>query len=216
MIPTLLLSLMGSPLILDSTVKLPLILSSTDLNRLALKEGRLTALYGADLFKVEHDEKLGQIFLQVKQDVDVPDQISVALTTEDGFTQDLLVSFTEEAATGPIVFELPPAKQSNRALAQQFFYTILSGKTAGYITQEEGISHDLGWGKMTFQKRIVSKEFTVEFYHLLGNKPYCHYKLNHQLFTPLDPTRPVLGVWLSSRVLYGKKPVVIALLRRHV
>lgn len=207
--------------------KIAITLAANDLNRLSLKEGRIAAVYGADLFHVELDAQQGQVFLQLKHDVTLPGQVSLALVTEDGLTQDLAVFFTEEPAQ-PIVFEKPPAPTSLYRAAQDFFYTILAGKHAGFIVQEEvfGMKRtiDLGWGTMTLKQRILSPNapFVVDYYTVVGNKPHCHYKLRPNLFVqPGTISRETLhddsvcGVWLSGRIVRGKNPVTVALLRRR-
>lgn len=193
---------------LDTTQKIPITLSSTDLNRMALNNGRIAAVYGADIFTVELDEKQGQVFLHVKPDLELPDQVSIALTTEDGLTQDLSVRFTKEAAR-PVIFNRPAQKASVRDAAHLFFHDVLSGKTDHTVMQENGTSKDYGWAKLTFCKRIVSKAFTVEFYMLRGKKKHCIYNLNHTYFLRAG----VCGLWLSDKQLIGLKPVMLAQLR---
>ncbi len=216
---------------LDPTTKIPITLAANDLNRLSLKEGRISAVYGADIFHVELDAKHGQVFLHLKKDVELPGQVSLAITTEEGLTQDLEIFFTEDPAK-PIVFEVPPERHSLRKDAQQFFYDVLAGKTENCIIQEghheenSGMNKtiNLGWGTMTLTHRILSPHFpfVVDYYDLVGHKPYCQYKLRHNLFTSLDThTKTALdhtsicGVWLSDRIVRGKRPVTVAILRQR-
>ena len=81
---------------------------------------------------------------------------------------------------------------------------------------------DLGWGTMTLKHRILSPHspFVVDYYDVVGNKPYCEYNIRHNLFIkPGTISKEALGddsvcgVWLSERVIHGKKPVTVALLR---
>lgn len=199
---------------LNPDTKLPITLAAHDLNRLTLKDGRIAAVYGADLFHVELDTKHGQVFLHLKQDVNLPGQVSLAITTEDGLTQDLEVFFTEDPAT-PIIFHKPKEQVSRRQEALQFFHEVLSGKTDGTILQEGTpvIPTNLGWGTMTLKHRILSPNlpFVVEYYDIAGHKPYCQYNIRHDLFTKNNPA--VHGVWLSARTVQGKKPITVALLK---
>lgn len=210
---------------LDPQTKIPITLAANDLNRLSLKEGRISAVYGADLFQVELDAKHGQVFLHLKKDIELPGQVSLAITTEEGLTQDLEVFFTEDPAK-PIVFELPPDKPSHQKEAKQFFYDVLAGKTEGCITQEEATGMkrtiDLGWGTMTLKHRILSPSspFVVDYYDVAGKKQCCLYHIRHNLFAePGTISKETLrdgsicGVWLSERVVRGKKPVKVAILR---
>lgn len=79
-------------LMMNTMKKIPVVFSSTDINRLSIKNGRIKNIFGADLFQVEKDEETGQIFLNVKDDATLPDSISMAFVTDDGVTQDFLVS----------------------------------------------------------------------------------------------------------------------------
>ncbi len=206
-------------LVLNPQTKLPITLAVNDLNRLALKDGRIAAIYGADIFHTELDAKHGQIFLHLKQGVELPGQVSLAITTEDGQTQDLEVFFTEDPAK-PIVFETSPQQRSQRQEAQRFFYDVLTGKTENFIVQEarqervHGMTKtiDLGWGTMTLRHRILSPHspFMVDYYDLVGKKPFCHYNIRHSLFTK---DAAVCGVWLSARVVRGKNPVTVVILK---
>ena len=211
---------------LNPQTKIPITLAANDLNRLSLKEGRLSAVYGADIFNVELDGKRGQVFLHLKSGIELPGQVSLAVTTEEGLTQDLEVFFTEDPAK-PIVFELPPQPTSLRKEAQQFFYNVVAGKTEDCVIQEElhdmkTRSIDLGWGTMTLKQRILSphSSFVVDYYDLVGNKPHCHYNIRHSLFTKPGPISKetlqddsICGIWLSARIVRGKKPVTVAILR---
>ncbi len=231
---------------LDPKNKIPITLAANDLNRLSLKDGRISAVYGADIFNVELDGKRGQVFLHLKPNIELPGQVSLAITTEEGFTQDLEVFFTEDPAK-PIVFELPPQPTSLRKEARQFFYDVLAGKTEDCVIQEgaqraqvqrtqgrktktiqgEDMSNlnktiDLGWGTMTLKHRILSPHspFVVDYYDVVGNKPYCTYNIRHNLFAKPGTISKgelgddsVCGVWLSERIVRGKKPVTVALLR---
>lgn len=215
-------------LTLNPSTKLPITLAANDLNRLSLKDGRISAVYGADIFHVELDTKRGQVFLHLKSGIELPGQVSLAITTEDGLTQDLEVFFTEDSAK-PILFEMPPQKNSQRKEAQQFFYDVLAGKTEDCIIQEEvgGMKNktiDLGWGTMTLKHRILSPHspFVVDYYDLVGNRPYCHYKIRHNLFTKPGTIskeelgdESICGIWLSGKVVRGKNPVTVAILRRR-
>lgn len=214
---------------LDPQTKISITLAANDLNRLSLKDGRISAVYGADIFNVELDGKRGQVFLHLKSGIELPGQVSLAITTEEGLTQDLEVFFTEDPAK-PIVFELPPQPTSLRKEAGQFFYDVLAGKTEDCITQEGGTfamnkTIDLGWGTMTLKHRILSphSHFVIDYYDVAGHKPYCTYNIRHNLFTkPGTISKETLqddsvcGVWLSERIVRGKKPVIVAILRlRH-
>lgn len=211
---------------LDPQNKIPITLAANDLNRLSLKEGRISAVYGADLFQVELDAKHGQVFLHLKSGIELPGQVSLAITTEEGVTQDLEVFFTEDPAK-PIVFENPPEPPSRQKEARQFFYDVLAGKTEDCVIQEGEINDmrktiDLGWGTMTLKHRILSPHspFVVDYYDVAGKKQCCLYNIRHNLFTkPGTISKETLGddsvcgVWLSERVVRGKKPVTVAILR---
>lgn len=210
---------------LDPKAKIPITLAANDLNRLSLKDGRLSAVYGADIFNVELDAKHGQVFLHLKTGIELPGQVSLAITTEEGLTQDLEVFFTEDPAK-PIVFEKPPESVSRKKEGEQFFYDVLAGKTEGFIMQE-GVRDmnrtiDLGWGTMTLRHRILSpySPFVVDYYDVAGKKQCCLYKIRHSLFSePGTISKETLqdgsicGVWLSERLIRGKKPVTVAILR---
>lgn len=233
----------STALTLDPTTKLSITLAANDLNRLSLKDGRISAVYGADIFHVELDTKHGQVFLHLKSGIELPGQVSLAITTEEGLTQDLEVFFTEEPAK-PIIFEMLPEKRSQRKEAQLFFYDVLAGKTEDCIIQEspmdsgiQGTMDDqkggsstmhktinLGWGTMTLKHRILSPHspFVVDYYDLVGSKPYCHYKIRHNLFTKPGTIskeelgdESICGIWLSGRIVRGKNPVTVAILRRR-
>ena len=190
--------------------KIPITLSSTDVNRLSLKNGRIKHIFGVDLFEIEKDEDNGQIFLHVKENATLPDSISMAFVTDNGVTQDLLVSFQDGIST-PIVFTAPKSKESKRRMAKQFFYDVLSGKTDPYIRQDEGGSQEFEWGRMQFKTRFLSQNFIVEIFDVYGKKPCCIYYLRHNLF--IQPR--VCGVYLSSKVLKGKKPIRLLLLKQR-
>ena len=211
---------------LDAQTKIPITLAANDLNRLSLKDGRISAVYGADIFNVELDGKRGQVFLHLKPNIELPGQVSLAITTEEGITQDLEVFFTEDPAK-PIVFELPPQPTSLRKEASQFFYDVLAGKTEDCITQEPGVNDmnktiDLGWGTMILKHRVLSpnSKFVVDYYDVVGNKPYCTYNIRHNLFAKPGTIsketmgdESVCGVFVSERIIRGKKPVIVAILR---
>ncbi|MEK7655054.1 MAG: type-F conjugative transfer system secretin TraK [Pseudomonadota bacterium] len=68
----MLLFLLNAALMMNVNQKIPVVFSSTDINRLSIKNGRIKNVFGADLFLVEKDEETGQIFLQVKEDQHFP------------------------------------------------------------------------------------------------------------------------------------------------
>ena len=47
-------------LMMNTHQKIPVVFSSTDINRLSIKNGRIKNVFGADLFQVEKDEETGQ------------------------------------------------------------------------------------------------------------------------------------------------------------
>ena len=213
-------------ILLNPQAKIAITLAENDLNRLSLKDGRIAAIYGADIFNVELDGKRGQVFLHLKSGIELPDQVSLAITTEEGITQDLEVFFSQDPAK-PIVFELPPQPTSLRKEACQFFYDVLADKTEDCIIQEPGVNAmnktiDLGWGTMTLKHRILSpnSHFVVDYYDVVGNKPHCIYNIHHNLFAKPGTIsketlgdESVCGVFVAERIVRGKKPVIVAVLR---
>lgn len=197
-------------LMMNPNRKIPVIFSSTDINRLSLKNGRIKNVFGADLFQVEKDEETGQIFLNVKEDATLPDEISMAFVTDNGITQDLLVSFKDEIST-PIIFTVAKKKPSVHLAAKKFLYDVLTGKTYKYVRQDTGVSEEFAWGTAKFQHRFLSKNFIAEVFEVAGKKKCCTYNLNHSLF--LKPK--VCGVYLSAKILKGNHPVTLVLLKKR-
>ena len=195
-------------LILNPNRKAPITLSSTDMNRLAVKESRIASVYGGDMFLVEKDEQLGQMFLCLKPGIEPPEYLSMAFITEDGITQDLLVTF-KSGVSKPVIFDSPKTPASRRQSAYRFFYSVLKGDEDQYVTQTRGESRVLPFATMLFQKRVLSKEFAVDFYEITGKNKRCIYNLSHHLF--LSPG--VLGVWLSDTKLSHPKNVIVGLLK---
>ena len=138
--------------------KIPVSFSSTDINRLSLKNGRIKNVFGADVFQVEKDEETGQIFLHVKEEVALPDSMSMAFVTDDGVTQDFLVSF-HEGTSAPVIFEIGKPKSSLRLSAKQFLYDVLSNKTNQYVRQDSGSSENFEWGQAKFKHKFLSPHF---------------------------------------------------------
>lgn len=180
------------------------------INRLSLKNGRIKNVFGADLFQVEKDEETGQIFLNVKEDVILPDEISMAFVTDNGITQDVLVSF-QEGISIPIIFAITKKKPSVHLAAKKFLYDVLTGKTSKYVRQDTGDSEEFAWGTAKFKYRFLSKNFIAEMFEITGKKKCCTYNLNHSLF--LKPG--VCGVYLSAKILKGNHLVTLVLLKRR-
>lgn len=197
-------------LMMNGAQKIPVVFSSTDINRLSIKNGRIKNVFGADLFQVEKDEETGQIFLHVKDDVVLPDAISMAFVTDDGVTQDFLVSFADEIST-PVIFEIAKKKPSVRFAAKQFLYDVLTNKTHKYTRQDTGLSEEFSWGHATFKHRFLSRHFIAEVFEVTGKRKHCTYNLKHVLF--LKPK--VCGVYLSDKVLTGRRPALLVLLKRR-
>ena len=126
--------------LMNAAQKIPIVLSSTDMNRLSIKNGRIKHVFGADLFQIEKDEETGQIFLSVKESAILPDAMSMAFVTDNGATQDLHVSF-EDGIAKPVIFKAPEQKPSARQTAKQFFHDVLTNNTATYVRQDSGQNH---------------------------------------------------------------------------
>lgn len=197
---------------LNPCKRIPIKLSSTDMNRIAVKNGRITAIYGAAVFMTEIDHNLGQLFLHVKQDIVLPDRLAMAITTEDGMTQDLSVTF-EEGIIRPVIFELSEQQISLRQKAQEFFQQVLSGKEDQFVTQTKGgTSQEFDFGKLVFKRRVMTNGFCVDFYNLISKHKRYTYNITHQYFkTPV-----VIGVWLSAERLEPGKTIEVALLKRRL
>lgn len=206
----MLLFLLNAALMMSSTKKIPVVFSSTDINRLSIKNGRIKNVFGADLFQVEKDEETGQIFLQVKEDISLPDAISMAFVTDAGITQDILVSFNDAIST-PVIFAVAKKKPSICLAAKQFLYEILTRKTNRYVRQDTGDSDVFSWGYAKFKHRFLSENFVAEVFEVTGQRKCCTYNLRHGLF--LKPK--VCGVYLSEKVLTGKRAVTLVLLKRR-
>ncbi len=192
--PDMFLLGLHAALMMNSTQKIPVVFSSTDINRLSIKNGRIKNVFGADFFQVEKDEETGQIFLNVKEDITLPDEISMAFVTDNGITQDLLVSFKDEIST-PVVFAVSKKKPSVHLAAKKFLHDVLTDKTSKYVRQDNGTSEAFEWGSATFKHRFLSRDFTAEIFEVTGKKKCCTYNLKHRLF--LKPQ--VCGVYLSTR-----------------
>jgi|GEM_PF-5240174 len=197
-------------LTMNTTKKIPVIFSSTDINRLSLKNGRIKNVFGADVFQIEKDEENGQIFLHVKEDVTLPDSMSMAFVTDDGITQDFLVSF-HEGISEPVIFEIPKQKASLRRHAKQFLYDVMSNKTDQYVRRDVGNSEEFEWGTAKFKHRFLSEYFVAEVFAIVGKKRCCTYNLKHALF--LKPG--VLAVYLSSSILERDHPVTSVVLKKR-
>jgi hypothetical protein len=206
----MLLFWLHAALMMNSAQKIPVVFSSTDINRLSIKNGRIKNVFGADLFQVEKDEETGQVFLNVKDDAVLPDAISMAFVTDDGVTQDFLVSFQEGIST-PIIFAVAKKKPSMRRLAKQFLYDVLTNKTNQYVRQDTGVSEEFAWGRAIFKHKFLSPHFVAEVFEVTGKNKCCTYNLRHTLF--IKPR--VCGVYLSAKVMTGKRPVTLILLKRR-
>lgn len=204
------LSLVHAVLRIQPTVKVPVVFSSTDMNRLSIRNGRIKQIFGADLFQIEKDEEAGQIFLHVKDDVVLPESMSMSFVTDDNVTQDLLVTFEEGTSTS-VIFEFPKPPVSLLDEAKKFFYAVITEDIDRYVRQVEGQSLSWDWGDAYFKHRVMGPYFTADVYDLKGKKPSCYYHLKHSMF--LGPG--VKGVYISNYTLHGKNPAVLIILRQR-
>ena len=201
---------LSATIVMNPTKKIPVVFSSTDINRLSIKNGRIKNVFGADVFQVEKDEETGQIFLHAKEDVTLPDSMSMAFVTDDGVTQDFLVSF-HEGTSVPVIFEEGKPKLSLRRSAKQFLYDILSNKTNQYVRQDSGSSEEFEWGRAQFKYKFLSSHFIAEVFEVTGKKKCCTYKLRHPLF--LKPGS--CAIYLSDKILKKNHPVILVVLRKR-
>ncbi len=211
----LLLFLGANVLTLAPDHKLPIQLSSTDMNRLALTNGRIAQLFGSDVFHIEMDDKNGQVFLRLKEEEKEqflgPHHTSLALVTEDGTTQELQVSFYEGDAK-PCLFRLPPEKRlSNRRQAMHFFHTVLSGKCDDYVVQTIGDPIKREGLQIVFQKKVVSPLFEASFYQVRSDSRK-RWQLNHQHFK--EPG--ICGIYLSTTHIDACKQATLVIMKRRI
>lgn len=208
--PFVFLFWLHAELMMNAAKKIPVTFSSTDINRLSIKNGRIKHVFGVDLFQVEKDEETGQIFLHVKEEATLPEAISMAFVADDETTQDILVSF-KEGISKPIIFELPKQKHSLRQKAKQFLYDVLTHNTSTYIRQDYGESEEFEWGQAQFNYKILSREFSAEVFNVTGKKKHCIYNLRHSLF--LKPN--VCAVYLFEKELTNTHPVMLVVLKKR-
>lgn len=148
--------------------------------------------------------------MNVKEDATLPDEISMAFVTDNGITQDVLLSFQEGIST-PIVFAIAKKKSSVHLAAKKFLHDVLTCKTSKYVRQDTGNSEEFTWGTAEFKHRFLSKNFIAEVFEIAGKKKCCTYHLQHSLF--LKPG--VCGIYLSAKILKGNHPVTLVLLRKR-
>ena len=82
---------------IDDTIKLKVIFSHRDTNRITIDNSRVSQVFGIDeLMAIQFDEENGQCFVKAKSNPGHP--VTLTLITEDGETQDLEVTFADTAS----------------------------------------------------------------------------------------------------------------------